>query len=484
MLALCNSLFLNHEIQYNKSSATGARRVQFKELTDCLTQHLQNILAEQADGIVSTELHVDKAVENAVDSPTTATSHSADHNVHDVHPQTPKKSATSGVTSALHALSIDEEEEEEEEDVDLALPSNTTGTTGSSPPDPSFMTPPTKTQKNANSINSIHSIPPIADSNISPIPSPIPSTKTKSRISRDDADKSDPNPVNPLRPQNAQIHHIAEEDRHKIPPQILQETTFETVIDTATDDIDAQDSAQDAVEVLTQVQYQQPTTETVSPMSEHKEPERVHSVDFEDEASAILDTETKSEVIEDPLPSTSDDVTAPSHAPDTDRIGDKDTDSTVTDKAPTATDTASATDIDKESDEKKENVIPQTAEEREMDLKIKKMMECVQLFPKLEEGLDINIKFSDAGDFEENPGYNMFSHYGFQLFHGWVVDPKQEELHSLIGDKSYDETVDYLISDPDKDASEDDIKQLEHNKQIIRKFFEEVFCTMYFALFF
>eukprot|EP01083_Nonionella_stella_P067991 180211_1 len=99
--------------------------------------------------------------------------------------------------------------------------------------------------------------------------------------------------------------------------------------------------------------------------------------------------------------------------------------------------------------------------------------ECVQLFPKLEEGLDINIQFSDGCDFEENPGHRMFAHYGFKLFHGWVVDPKDSKLHSLIGDKSYDETIDLLISDAPAEATEEEKLELEENKSIIRAFFAE-----------
>eukprot|EP00484_Ammonia_sp_Unknown_P022049 CAMPEP_0197037148 /NCGR_PEP_ID=MMETSP1384-20130603/14431_1 /TAXON_ID=29189 /ORGANISM="Ammonia sp." /LENGTH=1097 /DNA_ID=CAMNT_0042467411 /DNA_START=204 /DNA_END=3497 /DNA_ORIENTATION=+ len=114
-----------------------------------------------------------------------------------------------------------------------------------------------------------------------------------------------------------------------------------------------------------------------------------------------------------------------------------------------------------------------TQEEIAMDEKLRKIDECVQLFPKLEEGLDINIKFSDACDFEENPGFRMFSHYGIKLFHGWVIDPKNEALHKLVGDKSYDETIDFLISDPNKDATAEEKKQLEEDKEVVRKFFAE-----------
>lgn len=128
---------------------------------------------------------------------------------------------------------------------------------------------------------------------------------------------------------------------------------------------------------------------------------------------------------------------------------------------------------DKDKEDKDKDQENMTEEEKAMDNKLKRIEECVKLFPKLEEGLDINIKFSDACDFEENPGYRMFSHYGFKLFHGWVIDPKQEQLYKLVGDKSYDETIDFLISDPKKDATEEEKKQLEDDKEVVRKFFAE-----------
>merc|ERR1712154_164763 len=56
LLALCNTLFLNHQIHYNKQN----RRIKFQELTDCLTQHLENMLDDSVSGMVKTELRVDK----------------------------------------------------------------------------------------------------------------------------------------------------------------------------------------------------------------------------------------------------------------------------------------------------------------------------------------------------------------------------------------------------------------------------------------
>eukprot|EP01084_Bolivina_argentea_P298696 514769_1 len=99
--------------------------------------------------------------------------------------------------------------------------------------------------------------------------------------------------------------------------------------------------------------------------------------------------------------------------------------------------------------------------------------EFAPLFSKLEQSLDINIKFSDIHDFEQNPAYQLFNHFGITLYHAFVIDPKQERLYNLISNKSYKEATDFLISYPKKDATEQQRKQLEDEKDIIRKFLAE-----------
>merc|ERR1712228_202617 len=70
LLALCNTLFLNHQIHYNKQN----RRIKFQELTDCLTQHLENMLDDSVDStLVKTELRVSpKQIHHSMSSDTPA----------------------------------------------------------------------------------------------------------------------------------------------------------------------------------------------------------------------------------------------------------------------------------------------------------------------------------------------------------------------------------------------------------------------------
>ena len=73
--------------------------------------------------------------------------------------------------------------------------------------------------------------------------------------------------------------------------------------------------------------------------------------------------------------------------------------------------------------------------------------------------LKINPKYSDACDFEDSVGCRMVAALGFKLFHACVIDPEREELHRLIGNKSLSEVTEFLVSDRDQNATDEEIKQ-------------------------
>eukprot|EP00484_Ammonia_sp_Unknown_P018328 CAMPEP_0197034620 /NCGR_PEP_ID=MMETSP1384-20130603/12678_1 /TAXON_ID=29189 /ORGANISM="Ammonia sp." /LENGTH=506 /DNA_ID=CAMNT_0042464569 /DNA_START=24 /DNA_END=1544 /DNA_ORIENTATION=+ len=108
--------------------------------------------------------------------------------------------------------------------------------------------------------------------------------------------------------------------------------------------------------------------------------------------------------------------------------------------------------------------------ESEMANAIQNIEDCIKLFPKLEEGLDINIKFSDVDHFEFTPAVAMFDSYNIRLLHGWVVDPQNTALYNLVKDRSYNEVVDFLTSDQGADANDDEIAQNEQDKAVLREF--------------
>ena len=50
--------------------------------------------------------------------------------------------------------------------------------------------------------------------------------------------------------------------------------------------------------------------------------------------------------------------------------------------------------------------------------------EAIDLLPKLQTGLDVNVKFSSVSDFEYTKGCIVFDLFNIALYHGWLVDPQ------------------------------------------------------------
>ena len=50
--------------------------------------------------------------------------------------------------------------------------------------------------------------------------------------------------------------------------------------------------------------------------------------------------------------------------------------------------------------------------------------EAVDLLPKLQTGLDVNVKFSSVSDFEYTKECIVFDLFNIALYHGWLVDPQ------------------------------------------------------------
>ena len=46
------------------------------------------------------------------------------------------------------------------------------------------------------------------------------------------------------------------------------------------------------------------------------------------------------------------------------------------------------------------------------------------VLPKLDTGLDVNVRFTGVSDFEYTPECSVFDLLGVPLYHGWLVDPQ------------------------------------------------------------
>eukprot|EP01083_Nonionella_stella_P237346 832717_1 len=108
--------------------------------------------------------------------------------------------------------------------------------------------------------------------------------------------------------------------------------------------------------------------------------------------------------------------------------------------------------------------------------KIIQIAQCFELFPTLEKGLDINIKFTDVQAFDmEELAHQFFDIYDLNIYHCWVIDPDgiYGKIHHLIADKTYDQVQDMLlnnsINNNISEWNDDDIylinKFFQNNKQ-------------------
>lgn len=72
--------------------------------------------------------------------------------------------------------------------------------------------------------------------------------------------------------------------------------------------------------------------------------------------------------------------------------------------------------------------------------------ELIKLLPSLQQGLDVNVRFTHPNDFEYNSGIALFEMLDMGLFHGWIIDPQDEETMLVVGSLSYNQVVEKVIA--------------------------------------
>lgn len=72
--------------------------------------------------------------------------------------------------------------------------------------------------------------------------------------------------------------------------------------------------------------------------------------------------------------------------------------------------------------------------------------DAMEILPKLKTGLDVNIRFTGITDFEYTPECIIFDLLRIPLYHGWLSDPSLFELQNAIGNQSYNQLVDNIIT--------------------------------------
>lgn len=75
----------------------------------------------------------------------------------------------------------------------------------------------------------------------------------------------------------------------------------------------------------------------------------------------------------------------------------------------------------------------------------KTVFDALVLFPSLQTGLDVNVRFTDVSAFEFTSVLGVFDLFEISLYHGWLVDPRDVELASIVGDRTYNRLVEEII---------------------------------------
>lgn len=72
--------------------------------------------------------------------------------------------------------------------------------------------------------------------------------------------------------------------------------------------------------------------------------------------------------------------------------------------------------------------------------------DAIDLLPCLTTGIDVNIKFRRIGDFEFTRECAIFDLLDIPLYHGWIVDPQDDDTVGAIGSKSYNTLTGELVA--------------------------------------
>lgn len=88
--------------------------------------------------------------------------------------------------------------------------------------------------------------------------------------------------------------------------------------------------------------------------------------------------------------------------------------------------------------------------------------DVLKLLPSLSTGLNLNVKFFGVSEFESTQELAVFDALAMPLFHGWVVDPRDEPTAAALGKLSYNQVVEKLVSSPDSSSTSEHTILLEN----------------------
>ncbi|XP_062326910.1 ubiquitin carboxyl-terminal hydrolase MINDY-2 isoform X1 [Osmerus eperlanus] len=82
------------------------------------------------------------------------------------------------------------------------------------------------------------------------------------------------------------------------------------------------------------------------------------------------------------------------------------------------------------------------------------MSDAMAVLHKLQTGLDVNVKFTGVRVFEYTPECIVFDLLDIPLYHGWLVDPQMGDIVKAVGNCSYNQLVEKIISCKQSESSE------------------------------
>lgn len=72
--------------------------------------------------------------------------------------------------------------------------------------------------------------------------------------------------------------------------------------------------------------------------------------------------------------------------------------------------------------------------------------EVLAILPKLNEGLDVNVRFNSPDGFEYTPELAVFDLFDVPILHGWIIDPQDRMAFPLMGHLTYNQAIERLIA--------------------------------------
>lgn len=85
--------------------------------------------------------------------------------------------------------------------------------------------------------------------------------------------------------------------------------------------------------------------------------------------------------------------------------------------------------------------------------------ELLTIFPTLQDGLDVNPKFTrGVSGMEYTSQLTAFEILQIQIVHGWLLDPQDQDMMKLIGNRTYNELVELVIAGKDAEIHLDTVQ--------------------------